>query len=67
MDSTIKGEFTYRLSENVCLKAYVAYADYWFDRRLRHGARAYNGQWGHGDKYANSWNFYGGVGVKVSF
>ena len=36
-------------------------------RKLRHGARGYNGAWGHGDKYANSWNIYGGVGVALSF
>ena len=67
MDSTIKGELAWKLCDNVSLKAYIAYSDYWFDRKLRHGARAYNGQWGHGDKYANSWNFYGGVGVAFSF
>ena len=51
----------------VSLTAYVAYSDYWFDRKLRHGAREYNGSWGNSDKYANSWNFYGGVGVTLSF
>lgn len=67
MDSTIKGEFEWAICDHVKLTAYVAYADYWFDRKLRHGARAFNGLWGHSGKYANSWNFYGGVGVKVSF
>ena len=56
-----------RLCDYVSLTAYVAYSDYWFDRKLRHGAREYNGSWGHSDKYANSWNFYGGVGVTLSF
>jgi len=67
MDSTIKGEFEYKLCDYVSLTAYLAYSDYWFDRKLRHGAREYNGSWGHSDKYANSWNFYGGVGVTLSF
>ena len=53
--------------DHVALTAYIAYSDYWFDSKLRDGARAYNGAWGHGDKYADSWNVYGGVGVTVSF
>lgn len=67
MDSTVKCELSWAVCEHVKIKAYVAYSDYWFDRTLRHGARAHNGAWGHGDKYATSWNFYGGVGVAFSF
>ena len=65
MDSTIKGEFAYKISENVKIKAYVAYCDYWFDRHLREGARAYNGAWGGSND--RSWNFYGGIGVALEF
>ena len=67
MDTTIMGEFEWALCDHVALTAYVAYSDYWFDSKLRHGAREYNGAWSHGSKYADSWNFYGGVGVTVSF
>ena len=67
MDSTVKGELEWAVCDHVKVKVYLAYSDYWFDRKLREGAREYNGQWGHGDKYANSWNVYGGVGVTVSF
>ena len=67
MDTTIKGEFEWAVCDHVALTAYIAYSDYWFDSKLRDGARAYNGAWGHGDKYADSWNVYGGVGVTVSF
>jgi hypothetical protein len=67
MDTTIKGEFEWALCDHVALTAYIAYSDYWFDSKLRDGARAYNGAWGHGDKYADSWNVCGGVGVTVSF
>ena len=67
MDTTIMGEFEWALCDYVALTAYVAYSDYWFDSKLRHGAREYNGAWSHGSKYADSWNFYGGVGVTVSF
>ncbi|MBR0241893.1 MAG: hypothetical protein IJQ54_05130 [Kiritimatiellae bacterium] len=67
MDTTIMGEFEWAVCDHVALTAYVAYSDYWFDSKLRHGAREYNGAWSHGSKYADSWNFYGGVGVTVSF
>ena len=67
MDTTIKGEFEWAICDHVALTAYIAYSDYWFDSKLRHGAREYNGAWSHGSKYADSWNFYGGVGVTVSF
>lgn len=67
MDTTIKGEFEWAVCDHVALTAYIAYSDYWFDSKLRDGARAYNGAWSHGSKYADSWNFYGGVGMTVSF
>lgn len=62
-----KGEVEWAICDHVALTAYIAYSDYWFDSKLRHGAREYNGAWSHGSKYADSWNFYGGVGVTVSF
>ena len=65
MDTTIKGELTWTVSENLKLSAYVAYSDYWFDSRLREGARDYNGAWG--SSCDHSWNFFGGVAVSVSF
>ena len=65
MDTTIKGEFEWAGCDHVALTAYIAYSDYWFDSKLRDGARAYNGAWG--SSCDHSWNFYGGVGVTVSF
>jgi len=65
MDTTIKGELTWTVNENLKLSAYVAYSDYWFDSRLREGAREYNGAWG--SSCDHSWNFFGGVAVSVSF
>ena len=65
MDTTIKGEFEWSVCDHVALTAYIAYSDYWFDSKLRDGARAYNGAWG--SSCDHSWNFYGGVGVTVSF
>ena len=65
MDTTIKGEFEWAVCDHVALTAYIAYSDYWFDSKLRDGARAYNGAWG--SSCDHSWNFYGGVGMTVSF
>ena len=65
MDTTIKGEFELKLCDNVALSAYVAYSDYWFDRRLRDGAREYNSAWGSGCH--RSYSFYGGLGLTVEF
>jgi hypothetical protein len=65
MDATIKGELVWAVCDHVKVKAYIAYCDYWFDRKLRDGARAYNGAWGGSNDH--SWNFYGGVGVALSF
>ncbi len=65
MDTTIKGEFEWAICDHVALTAYIAYSDYWFDSKLRDGARAYNGAWG--SSCDHSWTFYGGMGVTVSF
>ncbi|MBQ6136926.1 MAG: hypothetical protein IJI73_06120 [Kiritimatiellae bacterium] len=65
MDGIVKGEFTWRLGDHAKIVAYAAYCDYWFDRSLRHGARARNAGWGKGCDH--SWNFVGGVGVAFEF
>ena len=65
MDTTIKGEFEWKVCANVALTAYAAYSDYLFDNKLRRGAREYNAAWGSGCDH--SWNFYGGIGLTVSF
>lgn len=65
MDTTLKGELTWQLCEHVALSGYVAYSDYLFDANMRDAARAYNAAWGHSGNH--SWNFYGGVGLTVSF
>lgn len=65
MDTCIKGEFEWTLTEWLSLGAYVAYYDYWFDRRLRDGARDYNAEWGHDcDK---SYNVVAGVALTATF
>ena len=65
MDTTIKGELTWNICENLSLSGDVAYSDYWFDSNTRDAARAYNAEWGKGCDH--SWNFYGGVSLGLSF
>ena len=65
MDTTLKGEFEWSICEHVALTAYAAYSDYLFDNKLRRGAREYNSAWG--SCCDHSWNFYGGIGITVSF
>ena len=65
MDTTIKGELTWNICENLSLSGYIAYSDYWFDGTMRDGARAHNADWGRSCDH--SWNFYGGIALGVSF
>ena len=65
MDTTIKGELTWNICENLSLSGYIAYSDYWFDANMRDGARAHNADWGRSCDH--SWNFYGGIALGVSF
>ena len=65
MDTTIMGELTWNICENLSLTGYVAYSDYWFDGNMRDGARAHNADWGRSCDH--SWNFYGGIALGVSF
>ena len=65
MDTTIKGELTWNICENLSLSGYIAYSDYWFDGNMRDGARAHNADWGRSCDH--SWNFYGGIALGVSF
>ena len=65
MDTTIKGELTWNICENLSLSGYIAYSDYLFDGNMRDGARAHNAAWGRCCDH--SWNFYGGIALGVSF
>ena len=67
MDTNVKGELTWNFCENFALTAYIAYYDYLFDRNMRHDAREYNRGCGHGDKYAKSCQFVGGLAITASF
>ena len=65
MDTTIKGELTWNICENLSLSGYIAYSDYLFDGNMRDGARAHNAAWGRCCDH--SWNFYGGIALGLSF
>lgn len=65
MDTTIMGELTWNICENISLTGYVAYSDYLLDGNMRDGARAHNADWG--SACDRSWNVYGGVALGVSF
>ena len=65
MDTTIKGELTWNICENLSLSGYIAFSDYWFDGNMRDAARAYNSEWGKGCDH--SWNFYGGIALGLAF
>ena len=65
MDTTIMGELTWNICENLTLTGYVAYSDYLLDGNMRDGARAHNADWG--SAYDRSWNVYGGIALGVSF
>ncbi len=65
MDTTLMGEFEWAVNEWLSLSAYVAYYDYWFDRRLRDGARDHNSEWGHGCD--ESHNVVCGVALTATF
>lgn len=65
MDTCVKLEFEYCLTDWCTLGAYVAYYDYLLDGNMREAARAYNSQWGNGCDY--SWSFVGGMSVTMTF
>ena len=65
MDTTLKVDFEYTITDWLTLGAYVAYYDYLFDDKMREGAAAYNGEWGSGED--KTWNLVGGLSLTASF
>lgn len=65
MDTSLRVDFEYALTDWLSLGAYVAYYDYLLDANMREAARAYNAQWGGGED--KSWNFVGGLSLTASF
>ena len=63
MDTCVKGELTWNITDGVSLGAYVAYYDYLFDSHARNSARAYEATGSHTDSYS----FVMGVSLAVAF
>ena len=65
MDTTLRVDLEYAITDWLTFGAYVAYYDYWFDGNMRKAAAAYNGEWGAGcDK---TWNVVGGLSITATF
>ena len=65
MDTTLRIDLEYSITDWQTVGAYVAYCDYWFDGNMRKAAAAYNGEWGTG--YDRTWNVIGGLSLSYSF
>ena len=63
MDTCVKGELTWNITDGVSLGAYVAYYDYLFDSHARNSAKAYEATGSHTDSYS----FVMGVSLAVAF
>ena len=63
MDTCVKGELTWNITDGVSLGAYAAYYDYLFDSHARNSARAYEATGSHTDSYS----FVMGVSLAVAF
>lgn len=65
MDTTLRLELAYALSDALTLGLSVAYYDYLFDDALREAAAARNGEWGAGED--KTWNVVVGLSVTATF
>lgn len=63
MDTCLKGELTWNITDGVSLGAYLAYYDYLFDSSARDAASAYEGT----EAYSESYNFVTGVSIAIAF
>lgn len=63
MDTCIKGELTWNITDGVSLGAYIAYYDYLFDSHARNSAKAYEAT----GSYTDSYNFVTGVSLAIAF
>ena len=65
MDTTLRIDLEYALTDWLTFGAYVAYHDYLFDGNMRKAAAAYNGEWGAGED--KTWNVVGGLSITATF
>ena len=65
MDTMVKLELGWNICDNFSLSGYVGYSDFLFDRKIRHGARNYEGS--DPQRWDESWNFVAGLAATVTF
>ncbi len=63
MDTCLKGELTWNITDGVSLGAYLAYYDYLFDSSARDAASHYEGT----EAYSDSYNLVTGVSIAIAF
>ena len=64
MDTTIRADFAYALTDWLTFSAFVAYHDFWYGDGMRHAAAEFNGRTGYD---ARTWNFSAGIGISAIF
>ena len=65
MDTTVRLDLEYAITDWLTFGAYIAYYDYLFDGNMRKAAAAYNGEWGAGED--KTWNVVGGLSLTATF
>ena len=65
MDTTVRLDLEYAITDWLTFGAYIAYYDYLFDGNMREAAAAYNGEWGAGED--KTWNGVGGLSLTATF
>jgi hypothetical protein len=65
MDTTVRLDLEYAITDWLTFGAYIAYYDYLFDGNMREAAAAYNGEWGAGED--KTWNVVGGLSLTATF
>ncbi len=63
MDTVLKVDLTWAITDTIELAGYVGWSDFIFDRRIRHAAREYEAS----GKWDESWNVICGLSLAVSF
>ena len=68
MDTSFSLTAEWAICDCLTLSAYVAYYDFLFDSNMREGARVRNSLWSEfSNKYADSYQFVGGLSLTASF
>lgn len=63
MDTCLKSELTWHITEDIALSGYVAYYDFLFDGKIRDAARDYEAS----GRHDTSYSFVGGLALSLAF